>query len=59
VSFRVYFVFAGQITTERNVIIGQFVPKRNVSLLFRGELDNRHSDALFTLEEKETYVLRI
>jgi hypothetical protein len=38
---------------KNNVIFGQVVTERNMSLLFSGERDSDHYDALFPAEEEE------
>jgi hypothetical protein len=36
-------------------IVGWFVAERNVSLVFTGDLDNGHYDALLSVEDKWSY----
>jgi hypothetical protein len=53
VSVIVYFVSEGQITQPLVVIGGQVVAKRSVHLLFSGEPDSGHCDAVLPVERKE------
>jgi hypothetical protein len=47
VSVRVHFVPESKIIQAPSIILDQLVTERNVFLLFGGELNNGHCDALF------------
>lgn len=52
-SVTVYFVSESQITRSLAVIVCQVVARRNVPLLFSGELDSGHCDAVLPVEQEE------
>jgi hypothetical protein len=56
VSDSVYFVSEDQITHLLTVVVGQVVNERTISLLFCGELDSDHYDALLLIEVKVRFV---
>jgi hypothetical protein len=52
-SVSVHFVPECQATQTSTVAAGQVMSERNASLLFTGELDNGHFDALLPVERNE------
>lgn len=52
-SANIYFACEDQIFQSWTNTIGQIVTKRNVSLVFRNEIDYTHCDAIFTVVQKD------
>jgi hypothetical protein len=50
----IYFVSEVQITQPPTVMVGQVMSERNESVVFIGELDSGHYEALVPVEGKET-----